>query len=153
MSARLDPYSVSPKEMQELISFQQFREASGIDELLIELLRARVSQLNGCASGIRRHLRGARTLGETRDRLYKLYDWRNVDLYSDKERAGLEWAEAVARASHHLVTDAVFARVREWFTDVEIVKLTMIIAATNAWNCVELSFSGAHSNYADVDLD
>jgi AhpD family alkylhydroperoxidase len=153
MPFRLDPYAVSPKEMQELISFQEFRDGSSVQKSLIELLRTRVSQLNGCAHGIRRHMHGARILGETHERLSRLADWHAAPLYSELERAALAWTEAVTRAAGSPVSDAVFARAREWFTDVEIVNLTMIIAATNAWNRVELSFSSTRSNPADSSLD
>ena len=151
MSVRLDPYAVSPKEMQELISFQEFRNASTLQESLIELLRARVSQLNGCVHGIRRHLRGARILGERHERLSSLDDWQEAPIFSEMERAALAWTEAVTRAADCPVSDAVFARAREWFTDVEIVNLTMIIAATTAWNRVELSLSCP--NLEDINRD
>jgi alkylhydroperoxidase family enzyme len=78
---------------------------------------------------------------------------RHVSMERVSRRTTLAWAEAVTRAAGSPVSDAVFARAREWFTDVEIVNLTMIIAATNAWNRGELSFSSARANSPDISLD
>jgi AhpD family alkylhydroperoxidase len=140
MSRRLDPYSVSPESMEELISFQEFLQMSDLDSSLVEIVRARVSQLNGCIQGITRHKRVACDLGETQERLSSLLYWRTVACYTAREKAALEWAEAVTLLSESQLLDGAFEATREWFTEAEIVKLTMIIAATNAWNRVERSF-------------
>jgi AhpD family alkylhydroperoxidase len=137
----LDPYTVSPKEMQELISLHAFLDSSGLDESLIELLRLHVSALNGCAQGTRRHSRRASALGESCEKLAALNEWRSASQFTEKERAALEWCEAVTFASRARVPDRLHAAIRAWFTDIEIVKLTMIIAATIAWNRVEMSLS------------
>ena len=141
MTPRLDPYSVSPKEMQELISFHEFRELSGIDENLVELLRVRVSQINACTSGVRRHMRRARNLGETDERLESLNVWRETTLYTERECAAFEWTEAATLPYHHTTTERAFENISQWFTDSEVVKLTTVAAATSAWNRVERCFS------------
>jgi AhpD family alkylhydroperoxidase len=140
----LDPYVVSPKEMQELISLHAFLDSSGLEEPLIELLRLHVSRLNGCEQGVRRHCRRLSTLGETTARLLALDAWRGAWLFTGKERAALEWTEAVTFVSRSRVPESVHAAIRQWFTDIEIVKLTMVIAATTAWNRVEMSFPRSH---------
>ena len=140
----LDPYVVSPKEMQELISLHAFLDSSGLEEPLIELLRLHVSRLNGCEQGVRRNCRRLSTLGETTVRLLALDAWRSARLFTEKERAALEWSEAVTFVSRSRVPDSVHAAIRQWFTDIEIVKLTMVIAATTAWNRVEMSFPRSH---------
>ena len=140
MSARLDPYAVSPGTMQELISFQEFRCVAELDDALVEMLRARVSQINGCLQGVHRHMRVARQLGETNERLACLVIWRNMPFYTERERAALEWTEAVTLVAQSHISDRVFEATRQWFTELEMVSLTMIVAATNAWNRVELSF-------------
>ena len=140
----LDPYVVSPKEMQELISLHAFLDSSGLEEPLIELLRLHVSRLNGCEQGVRRHCRRLSTLGETTARLLALDAWRSARLFTEKERAALEWSEAVTFVSRSRVPESVHAAIRQWFTDIEIVKLTMVIAATTAWNRVEMSFPRSH---------
>lgn len=137
----LDPYTVSPKEMQELISLHAFLDSSGLDESLIELLRLHVSLINGCAQGVRRHCARLSKLDETTGRLLSLGTWRSSSLFTEKERAALEWSEAVTVVSGARIPDGIHAAIRQWFTDIEIVKLTMIIAATSAWNRVEMSFS------------
>ena len=137
----LDPYAVSPKEMQELISLHTFLDSSGLEESLIELLCLHVSLINGCAQGVRRHCGRLSKLGETTARLLSLGAWRSAPLFTEKERAALEWSEAVSLVSGARVPDGIHAAVRQWFTDIEIVNLTMIIAATTAWNRVEMSFS------------
>ena len=86
------------------------------------------------------HTRSARSLGETEERLYTLTAWRNAPLFTERERAALAWTEAVTLVSQSQVPDSVFERVRQWFTEAELVKLTLVIAATNAWNRVEVSF-------------
>jgi AhpD family alkylhydroperoxidase len=140
MVQRLDPYAVAPKEMQELISLHAFLDSSGLEESLIELLRLHVSRLNGCTQAVRRHSRRASALGETTARLAALGAWRSALPFTEREKVALEWAEAVSFISRSHVLDGAYAAIRQWFTDMEIVKLTLIIAATTAWNRVELSF-------------
>jgi AhpD family alkylhydroperoxidase len=136
----LDPYIVSPKDMQELISLHAFLDSSGLEEPLRELVRMNVSLLNGCTRGIHRHCHRLTKLGETTARLAALGAWRGTSLFTEKERAALEWSEAVTFVSRSPVPDDVYAAIRQWFTDMEIVQLAMIVAATTAWNGVEMSF-------------
>ncbi|MFL6602512.1 MAG: carboxymuconolactone decarboxylase family protein [Steroidobacteraceae bacterium] len=140
MVPRLNPYLASPQAMQELISFQDCTYMTGLDVSLMELLRTRVSQINGCAHGISLHTRNARARGETEERLYMLDAWRNAPVYSRRERAALAWTEAVTLVSHSQVPDGVFEEMRQCFTEEQLVNLTLAIAATNAWNRVEISF-------------
>ena len=137
----LDPYAVSPKDMQELISLHTFLDSSGLEESLIELLRLHVSRLNGCQQGVRRHCRRLGALGESPAKLAQLGAWRSASLFTEKERAALEWSEAVTFVSWSRVSEASHLSVRQWFTDIEIVQLTVIIAAMTAWNRVEMSLS------------
>lgn len=142
MNERLDPFSASPGAMQELISLQEYLHAAGFDAAMMGLVRTRVSQINGCAHGIGLHTRRALTLGESEERLFMLDAWRHASCYSERERAALGWAEAVTLISQSYVPDCVFDRVRELFTEEELVTLTLIVAVTNAWNRVEISFRG-----------
>jgi AhpD family alkylhydroperoxidase len=139
MTPRLDPYAVSPEVMQELISFQEFLQTTGLEPGLVELVRARVAQLNGCTRGIRRHVRSARVLGETGDRISALGAWRSATTFTERERAAFAWAEAVTLAARREVPGSVFEGARQWFTDAEVVKLTLVVAATTAWNRIETS--------------
>ena len=113
---------------------------SEVDRPLVEIVRARVSQLNGCSQGIARHCRVASGFGESQERLASLMEWRTVSMFTPRERAALAWAETVTCLSDSRLTDEAFETIRHWFTEADIVKLTMIVAATNAWNRVERSF-------------
>ena len=126
--------------MAEFVSFQEFLDTTGFDMVLMELIRIRVSQINGCAHGIRRHTRAARSLGESEDRINRLDAWHTAPLYSEQERAGFGWAEAVTLMYRTPIPDGVFEVARQWFSEEDLVKLTMIIAATDAWNRLEMSF-------------
>jgi|KBSMisStaDraftv2_1062788.scaffolds.fasta_scaffold1349254_2 AhpD family alkylhydroperoxidase len=139
MLPRLDPYAVAPETMAELISFQEFLEMSDVDRALVEIIRARVSQLNGCSQGIARHRRVASALGESAERLSSLMEWRTDPIFTAREKAALDWAETVTFLSEPSVADEAFETARHWFTEADIVKLTTIVAATNAWNRVERS--------------
>jgi AhpD family alkylhydroperoxidase len=137
----LDPYAVSPKEMQELISLHAFLDSSGLNESLIELLRLNVSRLNGCAQGVRRHSRRAWLLGEQSARLAALTTWQGSALFTEREKAALEWSEVVTLASRPRASEPLHPAIQQWFTDIEIVKLTLVAAVTTAWNQVELALS------------
>src|SRR5437763_1648477 len=102
----LDPYAVSPKEMQELISLHAFLDSSGLEESLIELLRLHVSLLNSCAEGVRRHCRGLTLLGETTERLVALGAWRGASLFTEKERA----QDHLTPASSFIARESGFSR-------------------------------------------
>jgi AhpD family alkylhydroperoxidase len=146
----LDPYAISPKEMQELISLHAFLDSSGLDESLIELLRLNVSRLNGCEQGVRRHSRRAWLLGEQSARLAALATWQGSALFTEKERAALEWSEVVTLASRPRSPELLHASTQQWFTDIEIVKLTLVAAVTTAWNQVELALSDRDSQVENV---
>lgn len=136
-----DTYIVGTKEMQELIALQSFMDSSGLDTALIELVRLRVSRMNGCIRGASRHLRKARLLGESSERLDALDRWRMASQFSARERAALEWSDAVASTPRAALSHSLQEDVRQWFTELELVKLTVLVAATLAWNCVEMSLS------------
>lgn len=136
-----DTYIVGTKEMQELIALQSFMDSSGLDAALIELVRLRVSRLNGCIQGARRHLRKARVLGESSERLEALDRWRVAPQFSAKERAALEWSDAVVTTTRAPLSHGLYEDARQWFTELELVKLTVLVAATLAWNRVELCLS------------
>jgi len=142
MYERLNPFSSSPGAMQELISLQEYLHTAGFDAGMMGLVRTRVSQINGCAHGIGLHTRRALTFGESEERLFMLDAWRHASCYSERERAALAWTEAVTLISQSYVPDSVFDLVRQLFTEEELVTLTLIVAATNAWNRVEISFRG-----------
>ena len=118
--------------------------ASGLEHSLIELVKTRASQINGCAYCIHMHTRDARAHGETEERLYLLDAWRESPLYSDRERAALAWTESLTLIAETRAPDDVFDEVKKHFSDDEIVKLTVLIGAINAWNRLAISLRSIH---------
>jgi AhpD family alkylhydroperoxidase len=115
-------------------------QASGLEQSLIELVKTRASQINGCAYCINMHTQDARKRGETEQRLYLLDAWREARLYTDRERAALAWTEAVTLISETHAPDDIYNEVRAHFTEAETVNLTMLIATINTWNRLAISF-------------
>jgi AhpD family alkylhydroperoxidase len=148
MKARLNPYQAAPEEMKALTALENAIQASGLEPSLIDLVKTRASQINGCAFCIHMHTRDARARGKREERLYLLDAWRESPLYSDRERAALEWTEAVTLVSQTHVPDAVYDEVTRHFAEGELVKLTLLIATINAWNRIAISFRSVHPSKA-----
>ena len=121
-------------------ALDQYIAGCGLEESLLHLVRLRASQLNGCAYCIDMHWKDLRALGETEQRLYALDAWRESPFYTDRERAALEWAEAVTGISAGHAPDSLYEAVRPHFTEKELADLTLAVAAVNAWN--RLSIAG-----------
>lgn len=144
MEARLNPYKASPESMQALTALEKQVQASGLEKPLVELVKTRASQINGCAFCLHMHTKDARAEGETEDRLYLLDAWRESALYSERERAALAWTEAVTLVSQTHVPDDVFEATRKQFSEEELVKLTLLIVTINGWNRIAISFRSQH---------
>src|SRR5262249_21398519 len=108
MQPRLNPYRAAPQAMKALAAIHDYLDTSGLERSLIELVKIRTSQINGCAYCIHTHTRQARERGETEERIYLLDAWRDSPLYTPRERAALAWAEAVTLVAETHVPDAVF---------------------------------------------
>jgi AhpD family alkylhydroperoxidase len=115
-------------------------DQSGLDAKLRELIKIRVSQINGCAYCLAMHTRDARKIGETDERMHLLDAWREAPVFTARERAALEWAEAVTLVAQTHVPDEAFEIVRKQFSEKEIIDLTAAVAAINTWNRVAISF-------------
>jgi AhpD family alkylhydroperoxidase len=124
-------------------ALQAYVNGSGLEHSLIELVKLRASQINGCAYCIDLHTRDARAAGETEQRLYLLSAWREAPQYSARERAALEWTEAVTLVGEGHVPDEVYRSVREHFAEAELVNLTMAVIAINGWNRLAIAFRRA----------
>ncbi|MDB5513897.1 MAG: Alkylhydroperoxidase AhpD core [Tardiphaga sp.] len=144
MQPRLNPYKAAPEMMKALGALETTIQDSGLEISLIDLVKTRASQVNGCAYCIHMHTKDARGRGESEERLYLLNAWRESPLYSDRERAALAWTEAVTLVSQTHVPDSVYEEVRKAFSEAEIVKLTMLVATINAWNRIAISFRSVH---------
>lgn len=141
MKARVDFARVLlPRAGQALNPISKYVNRSRLDHRMLELVKLRTSQLNGCAYCIDMHTKDARAAGETEQRLYLLDAWREAPLYSDRERAALEWTEAVTRVAEGHVPDEVFALARDHFSEEELVDLTLAIISTNGFNRLNIAF-------------
>jgi AhpD family alkylhydroperoxidase len=140
MDARIDYTKASPSVVKAMYALQATVNAGGLESSLQELIKLRVSQVNGCAFCIDLHFREARAKGEREERLYLLDAWREAPVYTDRERAALAWAEAVTLVSQTHVPDDVFRRAREQFDEAGLVNLTLAVVAINGWNRFAISF-------------
>jgi AhpD family alkylhydroperoxidase len=140
MEQRLDFYKANPAAIKALIGVEERIGKSALEKSLTELVRLRASQINGCAYCVDMHTSDARKGGETERRLATVVVWRETPFFTDRERAALEWTEALTLVSHDHVPDAVWQAVRPHFSDEELVDLTLLISAINAWNRFAISF-------------
>lgn len=146
MKSRIE-YHKNVQAMQAMLGLEHFVHDSGLEPLLLELVKMRASQINGCAYCLDMHSKDARAQGETEQRLYGLSAWREAPYYSDRERAALEWTEAITDISRSHAEDEVYDRVREQFSEDEMVKLTMAIIAINGWNRLAIGFRSLAGTY------
>jgi AhpD family alkylhydroperoxidase len=137
---RLDYQAVAPEAVAAYSKFNAYFEKCGVETPLLELIRTRVSQINGCAHSLDMHTKDARAGGETEQRLYTLSAWREAPFYSERERAALAWAESVTRISKCVIDDELFQNVRKQFSEKEIVELTFAIIAIDGWNRLAVPF-------------
>jgi AhpD family alkylhydroperoxidase len=144
MKPRMNFYQAAPETIKALSAVETQIVASGLEKSLIELVKTRASQINGCAFCINMHTQDARKLGETEQRLYLLSAWRESPLYTDRERAALAWTDAVTLIADTHAPDDVYEEMRAHFSEAEAVNLTMLIGAINAWNRIAISFRAIH---------
>ncbi|AMN46038.1 carboxymuconolactone decarboxylase [Steroidobacter denitrificans] len=147
MKARLNANMAAPAAMKALLGLQTHVNGCGLEHELLELIKYRASQLNGCAWCMDMHTKDARAAGETEQRLYLLSAWRECPFYSERERAALAWTEAVTRLADGGVSDEVFAAAQAQFSDQELVELTMAIIAINGWNRINVAFRTVPGTY------
>lgn len=140
MKPRIDFFKAAPETIDALVQLEKKVQSSGLEQSLIELVKTRASQINGCAFCINMHTQDARKHGETEQRLYLLNAWRETPAYSERERAALAWTEALTLISETHAPDDVYEQVRAQFSEAETVNLTMLIATINTWNRLAISF-------------
>lgn len=134
MEQRIDAFGLVPEGYKAMSALQSYVNSCGLEKPLLELVKLRASQLNGCAFCIAMHATDARKAGETEHRIYLLNAWREAPVYTARERAALAWTEAVTLISQDHVPDAVYAAARSEFSEAELVKLTWAVCAINSWN-------------------
>lgn len=141
---RLDHFSVAPELFQPMLEQEKLLKDGGLEISLIELMKLRASQINGCAFCINMHWQDARAHGEAEERLYLLDAWRDASVYTAREAAALAWTEALTRIETSQAPDAVYAEVESHFSPREQVALSLVICAINAWNRIAIGFRMPH---------
>jgi AhpD family alkylhydroperoxidase len=137
---RLDPPTIAPEGYKAMRAFQAYIEKSGLEHSLMELVKIRASQINGCAFCLVMHTTDARKMGETDERMHLLNAWEEAPVFSPRERAALAWTEALTLITEGHVPDAVYEEARKQFSEKELVDLTYAVMAINSWNRIAIAF-------------
>ena len=140
MKERVSVAKAAPDAYKAMLGLQGYVNKSDIEAPLLELVKIRASQINGCASCLAMHVRDARKAGESDERMHLLNAWDESPIYTARERAALAWTEAVTLVTDGHVPDEVFEIARAQFSEKELVDLTMAIIAINGWNRLAISF-------------
>ena len=140
MTSRLDATKYVTSGMGRALLELSSQVEARVERRLFELVKIRASQINGCAYCLDMHTKDARLEGETEQRIYALNAWRETPFFSDRERAALEWTEAVTRVADTHVPDEIYERVKTQFDEAELVALTFAIVVINSWNRLAVSF-------------
>ena len=140
MQQRLDAMKISPAAYKAMAALQAYVDQSGLERSLIELVKIRASQINGCAFCLVMHTNDARQAGESDERMHLLNAWHEAPVFSEQERAALAWAEAVTLVADGHVPDAVYEQARRHFSEKELVDLRTAVIAINGWNRASIAF-------------
>jgi AhpD family alkylhydroperoxidase len=152
MNARINLMSVNPGILHAMLGLEKQVSKGGLDSKLLDLVRMRASQINGCAYCLDMHSKDARAAGETEQRLYGLNAWRETPYYSARERAALEWTEALTLVTEGHVPDEVYERGRQEFSEDELAHLSLAIVAINGWNRLNVAARTVPGDYVPSSL-
>jgi AhpD family alkylhydroperoxidase len=144
---RLDYHQAGSAAYQTMLDMEKYVRSCGLEHSLLELVKTRASQINGCAYCIDMHTKDARAAGETEQRLYGLSAWRETPFYSERECAALEWTEALTLISENDISDELYERVHRHFSDAEMVNLSLAIITINGWNRLAIPFRSVPGSY------
>jgi AhpD family alkylhydroperoxidase len=148
---RLEPAKASPVAYHSMLGLESFvNRSSKLESSLLDLIKMRASQINGCAFSIDMYSKDARANGETEQRLYALSAWQETSFFTNRERAALAWTEALTLITEGRAPDEVYAEVRKEFGEEEIVNLSIAIIAVNAWNRLAIAFRKIPGEYQPV---
>jgi AhpD family alkylhydroperoxidase len=150
MAQRLNPFKVAPDTVKAVVAVDKIIADSGLEKSLLELVKMRASQINGCTYCLHAHASDARKAGETEMRLYLLNGWRESSLYSDRERAALAWTEALTLVASKGAPEQDFALLAAQFNEAEQANLTMAIGAINLWNRLQIGVGATHPPIAQT---
>jgi AhpD family alkylhydroperoxidase len=144
---RLNYFKAAPGGLNIMREFEKYLHECGLEQSLIELVKMRSSQINGCAYCIEMHSKDARAAGETEQRLYGLSAWRETPFYTDRERAALAWTESLTLISTNGVPDELYEPTLQHFSEQELVNLTLVVTTINTWNRLAISFRSEPGSY------
>lgn len=147
MTERLNYAKAFPEGIHAVLNLEKVIRASGLEPALLDLVKTRSSQLNGCAYCIDMHTKDARAAGEMEQRLYALSAWRETPFFTPRERAALSWTEAITNIQQGHAADAVYEEVRREFSEAELVRLTLAITQINTWNRIAIAFRAEPGTY------
>lgn len=150
MEERIHYTKVAPGAYQAMLGLEHYLHDCSLDEKLIDLVKLRASQINGCAYCIDMHWKDLRAIGESEQRLYSLDAWKEAPFYTDRERAAFAWTEAVTRVAETRVPDEVYEEVRKHFSEKELADLTLAVATINAWNRLSIAARTEPGRYQPV---
>jgi AhpD family alkylhydroperoxidase len=146
MEARIDYTKLPPEPFKAMFALGHYLADCGLEHSLLELVKVRASQINGCAFCLDMHTQDARAAGEAEQRLYALSAWRETPFFTDRERAALAWAEAVTLVAGG-VSDAAYEEVRRHFSEKELADLTWAVITINGWNRLAITFRSVPGTY------
>jgi AhpD family alkylhydroperoxidase len=152
MKPRISLMNVNPGIIHAMLGLEKQVSNAGLDSKLLDLVRMRASQINGCAYCLDMHSKEARAVGETEQRLYGLSAWRETPYYSARERAALEWTEALTLVTEGHVPDDVYERVRQEFSEDELAHLSLAVVAINGWNRLNVAARTVPGDYVPGSL-
>jgi len=152
MEARFNYAKAAPGAFKAMLGLVQYLHECGLEKYLLTLIDLRASQINGCAYCLDMHWKDLRADGETEQRLYSLDAWRESPFYSDRERAALEWTEALTLLTNGHVPDEVYEQVRQHFNEKELSDLTLAVVTINGWNRLNISARTVPGDYQPAKL-
>jgi AhpD family alkylhydroperoxidase len=144
---RIDYAKAAPGAVEAMHGLEKYVAQSGLKPSLLELVKLRASQINGCAFCVDMHTKDARARGETEQRLYAVVVWRDTPFFTERERAALAWTEAITQVSWQHVPADVYELARRHFSEKELVDLTLAIIAINGWNRLSIAFRREAGTY------
>ena len=147
MEARIDYSKINRGAFEAMLGIEKYLHGCGIEARLLDLMKLRASQINGCAYCIDMHWKDLKAAGETDQRLYGLDAWQESPYYTDRERAVLAWTEAVTNIHEGRVPDPVFEQVRKFFSEKEVADLTLAVTAINSWNRLNIALRTVPGTY------
>jgi AhpD family alkylhydroperoxidase len=148
MNARINFFSGKHQDaIKAMLGLSAAFEGSTLEPALLELVKTRASQINGCGYCLDMHTKDARHAGETEQRLYLLSVWREAPMFTDREKAALAWTEALTKLENQHVSDQVYEQARAQFSEEELVRLTLAVISINGWNRLNIGFNVEPGGY------